>query len=158
VALLDALPADPSRGPARPAWERGPTLEASIIVDLFNALGRIERARVARAADHVLAWPKIYAMDTVLVPASRSLMGSAMMQASPAARRLQTACLDHLRAAVQHRTHVKGAIKSANCDLNLVTERRGSPHSLICTKNQPSYERRVKQRQDDLAYIQHLQG
>jgi hypothetical protein len=30
------------------------------------------------------------------------------------------------------------------------TDRHGRPFSLICTKNQASYERRVKQRKSDL--------
>jgi hypothetical protein len=63
-----------------------------------------------------------------------------------------------LRAAASHRSHVEGAIKAAGCDLEVTTVRRGSPHSLVCTKNQASYERRVKQREDDLANIQRLES
>jgi hypothetical protein len=32
----------------------------------------------------------------------------------------------------------------------MITEKRGRPYSLICTKNQASYERRVRQREQDL--------
>jgi hypothetical protein len=56
-----------------------------------------------------------------------------------------------LRAAQPHRTHVENEIRRARADVDYRTERKGSPHSLICRKNQASYERRVKQRKQDLA-------
>jgi len=56
-----------------------------------------------------------------------------------------------LRAAQQHRTHVEAEIKRARADVDMRTERKGSPHTLICHKNQASYERRVRQRKQDLA-------
>jgi hypothetical protein len=37
--------------------------------------------------------------------------------------------------------------------VDLTTEKRGSPHTLIATKNQASYERRVKQRRQDLDHV-----
>ena len=53
--------------------------------------------------------------------------------------------------AVQHdRTHVEDTIKRSGCDLNLMTIKKGSPHTLACVKNQASYERRVLQRKKDL--------
>ena len=56
-----------------------------------------------------------------------------------------------LRAAQQHRSHIETEIRRAHADLDLRTERKGSPHSLICKKNQASHDRRVKQRSRDLA-------
>jgi predicted 2-oxoglutarate/Fe(II)-dependent dioxygenase YbiX len=56
-----------------------------------------------------------------------------------------------LRAAASERTHVEGTIQTAKCDVDAVTEQRGRPYSLICTKNQASYERRVTERKRDLA-------
>ena len=44
------------------------------------------------------------------------------------------------------------------CDLDLTTERRGSPHTLVATKNQASYERRSKQRRQDLEHVSALGG
>jgi hypothetical protein len=55
-----------------------------------------------------------------------------------------------LRAAQQHRTHVEIEIKRARADVDFRTERKGSPHTLICRKNQASYERRVRQRKQDI--------
>ena len=55
-----------------------------------------------------------------------------------------------LRAAAPDRSHVEGTIQDAKCDVDMTTEQRGRPYSLICTKNQASYERRVTQRKQDL--------
>jgi hypothetical protein len=63
-----------------------------------------------------------------------------------------------LKAVQQVRSHVEGEIKAARADLDIRTERRGSPHSLICRKNSASYERRVAQRRQDLADVAALTG
>jgi hypothetical protein len=47
-------------------------------------------------------------------------------------------------------------IRGAHSDVGVTTERRGRPYSLICTKNQASYERRRKQRARDLADLKRL--
>jgi hypothetical protein len=58
-----------------------------------------------------------------------------------------------LKAPERVRGHVEGEIQVARADLNIRTERRGSPHSLVCQKNSASYDRRVAQRRQDLADI-----
>jgi hypothetical protein len=63
-----------------------------------------------------------------------------------------------LKAAQQFRSHVEGEIKRVRADLDVRTERRGSPHGLVCRKNSASYERRVAQRRQDLADIAILKG
>ena len=63
-----------------------------------------------------------------------------------------------LKAAQQFRSHVEGEIRTAHADLDVRTERRGSPHGLVCRKNSASYERRVAQRRQDLADIAILRG
>jgi hypothetical protein len=40
--------------------------------------------------------------------------------------------------------------------LDITTDRHGRPYSLICTKNQASYERKVSQRTKDLADLAQL--
>jgi hypothetical protein len=45
---------------------------------------------------------------------------------------------------------VQDIIRAAKADLDTRTEKRGSPHTLVATKNQASYERRVRQRQKDV--------
>jgi hypothetical protein len=63
-----------------------------------------------------------------------------------------------LRAALDRRAHVEQSVRNAACDLDLTTEKRGSPHTLVATKNQASYERRAKQRQQDLQQVSALSG
>ncbi|MDQ2801439.1 MAG: hypothetical protein M3Y41_01655 [Pseudomonadota bacterium] len=160
------------------------------VADLLTGLGAIDHDLAERATDHILAWPKTYALDPVLVPAARRLMRSTDVFGLPAVERLRTACLAHLRARVAEplappddyrrasaltchchhcnelglylvdparrtwifkaaeadRSHVEGTIKHARCDLDATTDRRGRPYSLVCAKNQASYERRAAQR------------
>jgi hypothetical protein len=63
-----------------------------------------------------------------------------------------------LKAREEIRSHVGGEIKRACADLDVRTERRGSPHGLVCRKNSASYDRRVAQRRQDLADIAILKG
>ena len=56
------------------------------------------------------------------------------------------------------RRHVEELIRRSGCDLDLVTDRRGRPYSLVCTKNQASYERRAHQRQRDLAHLAQIEA
>jgi hypothetical protein len=63
-----------------------------------------------------------------------------------------------LRAVQQRRIHVEQSVRQVSCDLDLATEKRGSPHTLVATKNQASYERRARQRRKDLADVSDLGG
>jgi predicted 2-oxoglutarate/Fe(II)-dependent dioxygenase YbiX len=56
------------------------------------------------------------------------------------------------------RRHVEESIRRSGCDLDLATDRRGRPYSLVCTKNQASYERRAQQRQQDLTHLARLEA
>jgi len=60
------------------------------------------------------------------------------------------------KAAEAERGHVKGTITRARCDLDLTTDKRGRPYTLVCTKNQASYDRRAKQRKQDLEDLARL--
>jgi hypothetical protein len=177
-------------------------MSSSFVVDLFDAVGRVNEELAVRAADHVLAWPKTYGLDKVVVPGTRQLIESVMIRDTPAVQRLRIACRDHLRARVAEplevprdwsrandlacgcphcvdlgrfladpvrriwtlkaaegaRGHVEETIRKARCDLDAVTDRRGRPYSLVCTKNQASYDRRMKQRQQDLENLALLDG
>ena len=61
-----------------------------------------------------------------------------------------------LKAAEPDRSHVEQTIKQARCDVETTTDRRGRPYSLVCTKNQASYERRARQRKQDLEDVKRL--
>jgi hypothetical protein len=63
-----------------------------------------------------------------------------------------------LKAAEAQRCHVEGSIRHNRCDLDAITERRGRPYTLVCTKNQASHERRVQQRRHDLEHLARLDG
>ena len=61
-----------------------------------------------------------------------------------------------LKAAEADRRHVEDTIKASCCDVDIATDRRGRPYSLVCTKNQASYERRAKQRAEDTENLARL--
>ncbi|MBU1212973.1 MAG: 2OG-Fe(II) oxygenase, partial [Alphaproteobacteria bacterium] len=162
--------------------------------DLVAVVDRLDKGMAERVGTHILAWPRHFDLDTVLVPAMKQL-ASGKHPRGPAAGMLHAAVLEHLhtrsalplepprdwtrpsemgcacqycrdlsrfladplqpewalRAAQQHRTHIEAEVKRARADVDMRTERKGSPHTLICRKNQASYERRVRQRKQDLA-------
>lgn len=201
TALLDALPGDPTRKrPDQFTW-RQPAIEAGFVVNLMAALSRIDAQLADRAASHLLAWPKMFGLDAVLLPAVRLLAEAFEPGTMPTAmEHLRAACLAHLRARVGQplappadwaratapgcgcprcnelnrflqnpaqqswtfkaaeldRTHVQHSIKQGRCDVNCATDKRGRPYSLVCTKNQASYERRARQRKQDLADLETL--
>jgi hypothetical protein len=60
------------------------------------------------------------------------------------------------KAAEAKRRHLQEMIRQDRSDLDLATEKRGSPHGLVCTKNQAGYERRARQRKADLENFDRL--
>lgn len=50
------------------------------------------------------------------------------------------------KAREADRRHVEDSIRQGRHDVDCCTERKGSPHGLVCTKNQVSCARRVAQR------------
>ncbi|WP_448189638.1 2OG-Fe(II) oxygenase [Azospirillum sp. sgz301742] len=60
------------------------------------------------------------------------------------------------KAAEPQRSHVEATIRRAGSDLDVATDRRGRPYSLVAIKNQASYDRRVVQRRQDLADVARL--
>ena len=61
------------------------------------------------------------------------------------------------KAAEVARGHLEQTIRNARCDLDVTTDRRGRPYSLVCTKNQASYDRRAKQRRQDVADLEQFE-
>jgi hypothetical protein len=201
--LVEALPGDPAaRTALQEPWQRPSRVDPSVVVDLLTGLSLIAPTLAERSVDHILAWPKTYDHDAVLIPAARILVGADTTQGTAAIDRLQAACVAHLRARIaeplspptdwqrastlpchcQHcaelarfladperqtwvlkaaeaaRSHVEDSIRRAGSDLDMVTDRRGRPYSLVCTKNQASYDRRAKQRRQDLKDLARLTG
>jgi hypothetical protein len=63
-----------------------------------------------------------------------------------------------LKAAQHRRLDVEASVRRAACDVDLETERRGNPHTLVAVKNQASYERRLSERRRDLEHLSGLGG
>jgi hypothetical protein len=59
----------------------------------------------------------------------------------------------HFRAAEPRRQHLESNIRQHHIDLDLRTERRGSPYTLVCTKNQASYEAKLKKFHEDQEHL-----
>ena len=198
--LIDGLPGDPSRRPPRESWQRGTSVNAAFVVDVFRAVADIDHTLSARAAEHMFTWPAAYGLDAILIPALREMVKSPAVMRCDGVQRLRAACLRHLQSRVaqpleaptdwrreskvgckcEHctelrrfladparpswtlkavelkRRHVEDTIKRARADLDVRTERKGSPHGLVCTKNQASYDRRAEQRKRDLVDLARL--
>jgi hypothetical protein len=56
------------------------------------------------------------------------------------------------------RRHLHEMIRTKRCDLTHVTERRGSPYTLVCTKTTGSYNRKCKRRKRDLQHLSRIQA
>jgi predicted 2-oxoglutarate/Fe(II)-dependent dioxygenase YbiX len=194
--LVAALPCDAARIVEVAPWQRHRAIEAAVVVDVLTALTRIAPELAQSALDTLLAWPKTYPFDTVLVPAGLAL-GRTAAARTVAVERLIVACTAHLHARIAehleppadwrrhdalgctcrfcrelsvfladpvrptwalkslqvNRSHVETEIRNCHCDVDTKTLRQGSPHSLFCTKNQASYERRARQRKKDLDHL-----
>jgi hypothetical protein len=65
------------------------------------------------------------------------------------------------RVVQARRSHLEERIRAAGSDLDLRTERKGSPHTLVCTKNRASYQAKLdkfRQDQKDLAALRSIQA
>ena len=99
--LVEALPGDPAARPAlQEPWQRPSRVDPSVVVDLLTSLSLIDPMLAERSVDHILAWPKTYDRDAVLIPAARILVGADTAQGTAAIDRLQAACVAHLRARI----------------------------------------------------------
>jgi predicted 2-oxoglutarate/Fe(II)-dependent dioxygenase YbiX len=110
-------------------------------------LERIE-ARIALP----LAPPADWTRDARLPCSCADCRELARFLASPTERSWQ------FRGAEGRRRHLAQTVASAESDLTLTTEKRGSPHTLVCTKSQASYERLARQRAQDLTQRARLAG
>jgi hypothetical protein len=56
----------------------------------------------------------------------------------------------------QRRSHLHGIIDRYRLDMTHVTERVGSPQTLVCTKDRRTFDRRMKQYRDEIAAMRTL--
>jgi predicted 2-oxoglutarate/Fe(II)-dependent dioxygenase YbiX len=203
AGLIASLPGDPALAPVDQWGRRRHVIPGvGVVANLVRIAEPIDSELARRLAAHLLAWPKVYGADRVLVPAVKRLLDGGTQRSGAAMTGLLAACLAHLEARAaeplapfknwsraseircpcEHcaalsrfladpatetwtlkareeiRSHVEGGIRTAGADLDTRTERRGSPHGLVCRKNSASYDRRVAQRRQDLADIATLKG
>jgi hypothetical protein len=60
------------------------------------------------------------------------------------------------KASEADRRHLEDTVRSDGCDVDCATDKRGRPYTLLCAKNQASYDRRAAQRQQDLEDLARL--
>src|SRR5688572_3081751 len=58
-----------------------------------------------------------------------------------------------IRAAQDRRGHVEMQIESHALDVRCTLEKKGSPHTLVCTKTTASYEAALKKYHEDQKYL-----
>jgi hypothetical protein len=62
------------------------------------------------------------------------------------------------RMREDRRQHLEHGIRQHGCDVDTRTERGGSPHTLVCTKNTASYEARLKKYHEDREHLAALRA
>jgi len=60
------------------------------------------------------------------------------------------------KAREADRSHIEDSIRQGRHDVDCITERKGSPHVLVCSKNQATYAWRITQRRADLDDLKRL--
>lgn len=77
-------------------------------------------------------------------------------------RELQTFILDPIeqthrfRVRQSRRSHLESAIRNHSLDISYATDTKGSPQTLVCTKDRRSFQRRCQQYRDDIAALASL--
>jgi hypothetical protein len=61
--------------------------------------------------------------------------------------------IHRFRAAQDRRSHLENTICHRGCDVDCKTERVGSPHVLVCTKNTASFKARLKKYHEDRQHL-----
>lgn len=62
------------------------------------------------------------------------------------------------RVRQDRRQHLEHQIKGHGCDLDCVTDRTGSPQTLVCTKNSASFDARLETYREDRAHLAALRS
>lgn len=65
--------------------------------------------------------------------------------------------MHRFRAVQDRRSHLENEIGVHKCDLTYTTDRKGSPHTLVCTKTTASFDAKLKTYREDLEYLSALQ-
>ena len=85
TALIEALPGDPQHAPAQGPWWHDRSVKSRFVLDLPEALCRIDPQLAEDAAGYMLTWPQTFNLDAVLIPAMRDLVRSTIAREPAAA-------------------------------------------------------------------------
>ena len=98
--IIEALPGDLASEP-KDQWDRPRVArpDAAFVADFAGAVDRIDGALAKRAAAHILAWPRHFDPDAVLVPAIKRLL-AAKRKGGSAFEALHSAAISHLAARI----------------------------------------------------------
>ncbi len=99
-ALLKQLPGDPASAP-KDQWDRPrvAVADATCVADLVGVVDRIDPGLAKRTADHILAWPRHFDLDHIVVPAIKKLLTS-RRPGGTAFEVLHAACVAHLNTRI----------------------------------------------------------
>ncbi len=99
-SLLDLLPGDPASAP-QDQWGRPRVAkpDAAFIADLVDVVDRIDDGLARQAAALVLAWPRHFDLDRILVPAAKRLI-QAKRRRGAAFDAVYTAVVVHLETRI----------------------------------------------------------
>jgi len=169
-----------------------PTMTPDLIAAFVIALGQNGlTAQQTQAVDGMIANARVFAPESLLLPALEQITGNTYCGAASAmlwrhcaghylarsetppqppldwsrAADLANHCADcrelqdfarngqapthRFRLREDRRIHLAAQIRAHRLDIPTSTERKGSPHTLICTKTRASYERAARQYQQD---------
>jgi len=108
------------------------------------------RAQLQAATAHPVERPQDWAREAKLDCGCEDCKALAKFLRDPAAK------VGRFSIRQDRRQHLHRQIDHNRCDCTHVTERKGSPQTLVCTKTQASYQRRLKQFQVDLELLAEL--
>jgi hypothetical protein len=128
--------------------ERTPDPEPGAAADLRRAVLAHLEARIAEPLEPPADWTR----DARIACSCPHCRGLGRFLSSP------TESVWQFKAAEAERSHVAQSVARHHCDLELQTDKRGRPYTLVCTKTQASFERRVHQRKLDLDHRMRLSG
>jgi len=126
--------------------ESASSRELAVAVRLRHAVREHLQARTAQAPEPPADWQR----DSQMTCSCKDCAELRAFLDSP------TQSAWKLKAAESRRTHIESAIKSHQFDVDYRTQCDSRPYSLVCKKNQASYQRRVDQCQHDLAMLARL--
>ncbi|SJM95788.1 conserved hypothetical protein [Crenothrix polyspora] len=99
--LFSALLGDPSRFPDLLPWQLARlTADVDLVVDVLQGFSAVDATMADNALAYMLAWPAIYKMDDILLPATLRLTEASSSRHLPVVTSLRDAVLAYLQARV----------------------------------------------------------